>query len=504
MKRGRVPSTRTRLRLLSNEGSMISSTATSRVLNIAVLFASAPICSFVSAQDTVWTRRFDTGQYDMALSGARDRFGGLLLTGISSDEHGSGYAVALTVKYDASGDTSWTRIYGANEDDVSLSVAVDSDGNVVAVGYYNGEETSGSEMLRYDRDGDLLWVRLDSSDVYPWFRGVAIDDSMNIIACGLAGMQYKDALLAKYSSSGESLWAKTFDFGRPIDLFSRVELDGEGNIICVGLTGDNVSADLLTAKFSSEGDLMWSSRLDLSPYDGAGSIAFDSDDNIIISGSTGDTWPGSRQGLLVKYAPGGDTIWTKSYDLAFRASMGGIALDQTGNIVIAGTVGDSVQGRWRQRCLLVRCDSAGDTIGTWRYDSDNNTSGYDIACDDAGYIYVFGTEEPPSDEDYLLLKLRHGAGFEENSVACSQSRQRVYVGVNPLRAGLPLRLAIPSSERYEISLFNVAGRRSATVHSGPLAQGVHDFNPGQLRAGVYLLRAVGPKSTETERLVVTE
>jgi len=295
-----------------------------RLLTAALLCGSFLLSSAGHAQDTLWTRRYDTGRYDFLDDGVRDRFGDLVLSGYSSEFAGSDWAMALTVKYGPDGDTVWTRVYDSDYDDVPEGVAVDAEGDVVVAGWFSGGGVVGSEVLKYDRGGGLLWVRLDSADASPMLWGVAVDDSMNIIVSGMAGWYDHDALLMKLSSQGESLWARTFDFGGDLELFSDVKLDHAGNIVVTGFAGGFNIRDLLTMKFSPAGESIWTNRLDFGPVDGAGSIAVDPSDNIIVVGSTGDTWPGPQAGLAVKYAPNGDTLWSKSYRLAYNVYLSGV------------------------------------------------------------------------------------------------------------------------------------------------------------------------------------
>jgi hypothetical protein len=65
------------------------------------------------------------------------------------------------------------------------------------------------------------------------------------------------------------------------------------------------------------------------------------------------------------------------------------------------------------------------------------------------------------------------------------------------------------SGSYEVAVFDVAGRRVRTIHSGVLPGGRHSFlwnrHDGRGSAvvpGVYFVRVVGPDYSRTERVIL--
>jgi len=51
---------------------------------------------------------------------------------------------------------------------------------------------------------------------------------------------------------------------------------------------------------------------------------------------------------------------------------------------------DTASGQWKYSCLVMMCDSLGDTVWTWRYSLGEDAYGYNLALDDSGHLYVFG------------------------------------------------------------------------------------------------------------------
>jgi hypothetical protein len=75
---------------------------------------------------------------------------------------------------------------------------------------------------------------------------------------------------------------------------------------------------------------------------------------------------------------------------------------------------------------------------------------------------------------------------------------------NPARGEARLELALPVDAVVDVGVFDVAGRRTATLASGALPAGVHALRwqaDPALAAGVYLVRARVGEEESTRRLV---
>ncbi len=75
---------------------------------------------------------------------------------------------------------------------------------------------------------------------------------------------------------------------------------------------------------------------------------------------------------------------------------------------------------------------------------------------------------------------------------------------NPFRGTATVTLALPRTERVEVALFDVLGRRVAVLHEGPLAAGSHalTLDGSGLPSGVYVMRAAGERFTTSRRVTV--
>ncbi|MEM6783085.1 MAG: T9SS type A sorting domain-containing protein, partial [Bacteroidota bacterium] len=75
---------------------------------------------------------------------------------------------------------------------------------------------------------------------------------------------------------------------------------------------------------------------------------------------------------------------------------------------------------------------------------------------------------------------------------------------NPTRASATIELALPEATDVRAEVFDLLGRRVATLHGGVLAAGTHRlaFDTAQLPAGVYVVRAVTHSAALTRRITV--
>ncbi len=75
---------------------------------------------------------------------------------------------------------------------------------------------------------------------------------------------------------------------------------------------------------------------------------------------------------------------------------------------------------------------------------------------------------------------------------------------NPVRVGTTIRFALPREMPVDVGVFDVTGRRIATLQSGVVEAGVHALNwqPTAVPSGVYFVRLATPEALETRKVVV--
>jgi hypothetical protein len=162
--------------------------------------------------------------------------------------------------------------------------------------------------------------------------------------------------VAKYSPTGDYLWAKRFG-STANDSANAVAVDSAGNIIVVGdftgtvdfggsaLTSINGSSDIFIMKLSSAGVHQWSSRFGSGGSDSAYGVAVGNSGSVVMTGSylgnvtfgggylnTG----GQTNTFIAKFSSGGVHEWS-TYLLSYYLNRGyGVTVDNGGNVVVTG------------------------------------------------------------------------------------------------------------------------------------------------------------------------
>jgi hypothetical protein len=239
---------------------------------------------------------FVTGYFSSSLD-----FGGGPLTSAGGND-------VFIAKYSPTGAYLWAKRMGGSSLDMGMSVAVDSSSNLVVTGRFAGTANFGGGSLT-------------SSGGY-------------------------DIFVAKYSTAGAHLWSKSFGSSAGDYGFS-VAVDGYNDVILTGTFTGTIDfgggpmspaggGDIFLAKYSSSGQYIWANHYGTTSTVASMSyaVATDAGDNIVLTGNvTGNinfgtgyllSYDGSSDIFLVKFSPNGVNLWSKR----FRGSM-----DDHGNAV---------------------------------------------------------------------------------------------------------------------------------------------------------------------------
>src|SRR5438093_2904717 len=214
--------------------------------------------------------------------------------------------------------------------------------------------------------------------------------------------------VAKLTPTGEQDWEvpfyKTAGF-RYLSVRS-LAVDFAGNVSVVGVTATNFSSDLedvLVWKLDSNGAQVWSTG-----YESAGFphvTAVDTEGNVYVAGTSSEGTSG-RGGAkppgdieIVKFSPGGQRLWARTYggpDNAYDEP-GALAADSSGNVYVAG-----VSGGPPMELVLGKYDTAGNRMWLTRQPYDQMYPPGSVLVDREGNIVVG-------------LSFWHGAPFDTHA-----------------------------------------------------------------------------------------
>lgn len=199
------------------DGVAIGPSGSSYVIGgINVAFGNVLVERFDASGNIVWARNWsgiDTASTYFTVSGiASDPSGNVNVVG-GTYRFSSGYATyAFLLHFNALGNLLWQRVWvtknnAADPTDTATSVAVDSSGDIYALGTTNLAQLSGAAVTflsKFNSTGGLLWEKL-------WYvngegnqpKSLGLDNSGNVYISG--GISYPDNYLLKIDPNGALL-----------------------------------------------------------------------------------------------------------------------------------------------------------------------------------------------------------------------------------------------------------------------------------------------------------
>jgi hypothetical protein len=334
----------------------------------------------------------------------------------------------------------WSQHFGDTNDQEVASVAVDSSGNVIVTGRFEGTVDFGGGPLtsagqtdvyvaKFGPSGNHLWSQHFGDDTFQTAVDVAVDTSGNVIVTGyfygtinlggqvLTSAGENDIYLAKFDRSGTHIWSDRFgDVG--YDYVAGVACDLPGNVIIAGFyyTGDidfgggtlmNAGEeDIYIAKFDPSGTHLWSDNFGDSDGQSAADVAVDGLGNVIITGGFDGTVnfgggaltsAGAKDIFVAKFDPSGLHVWSDDFgDPAWQLPVG-VASDDAGNVFIAGTFMGSVNfgagdmtSAGGMDIYIAKFNSSGSVLWGNRF-GDASADGFaDIAVEPSANIVITG------------------------------------------------------------------------------------------------------------------
>jgi hypothetical protein len=229
----------------------------------------------------------------------------------------SPYLDVFVSKLDSVGNFIWTRGGGGPNSDLIKGMDTDDSGNVIITGtfvsyiYFDSLYISpgGIFIVKYDSSGVLIWAENITSSNGAESQGLNIDISGNIIITG------------KFSGP-------TLDFGQLV-------------------LNSNYSFQIFVAKYSSSGNLIWANTDGSIIYNNTTGIITDNEGNIFVTGVfhgsidfgvttlTSDI-PYSYKNFVFKYDALGNRYWIKGINGTSDGIIFGVTVDNVGDLIVTG------------------------------------------------------------------------------------------------------------------------------------------------------------------------
>jgi hypothetical protein len=287
----------------------------------------------------------------------------------------------------------WSRSFGATLDDQALSVAVDSQGDLVIGGNFSGPLDFGLGLVPHAGALDIFVLKLDgATGATTWAsafgsvdndnaRAVAVDAQDNVLVTGdftnsvsfggpsLVSAGNFDVFAVKFDPGGGYLWslqAGTLQNqrGRSItaDPMGNVIVSGEfQTAINFGL-GSKPSAganDIFVVKFDPDGAVIWDRTFGDEVGQSANNIAAGPDGSVVLSsifegtvdfgGGVPLVSAGGSNAYVAKLDANGEHVWSKSFGSASGSQSLSVAVGATGDVTISGNFSGTIDfggGLW--------------------------------------------------------------------------------------------------------------------------------------------------------------
>jgi len=399
----------------------------------------------------------DGGLYGVALDPAANAY----VVGLTPFQ---GIRNLVITKINADGSSVLYQTYlGGSGDEYDPSITVDAAGNAYVTGQTASVDFPIQNALQTSNHGDydafvtkigadgktLVYSTYLGGSAYDAALGIAVDGTGNVYVVGTTGstdfptvnalqstaLGQGDAFVTKINATGSAFVYSTYLSGSDLDYASGVVADTAGNAYVIGATGSkdfptanalqpyHGGRDAFLSKINASGSaFIYSTFLGGSGEEDTGAVAVDSANNVYLVGSTTSTdFPtvnpiqatnsGGYDVFVAKINAGGNALVYSSYlggsgnDRAYTVGIGGgenagIAVDQAGNLHIAGITDSSdfpvlkaIQptNGGGDDAFIAEIDAGGDALVYSTYlGGDLQETGAGLAVDSLGSTYVAG------------------------------------------------------------------------------------------------------------------
>lgn len=381
---------------------------------------------------------------------------GIASSGAHQTSFGGGLDDAFLAKFNSSGIRIWATYYGGSDEDASANMGIDNSGFLYITGITKSSSaiaTSGAFQTSYGGAQDAFLAKFNSSGIRQWgtyYGGSAWDrgwalspdrfgnvfmsaesrSSTGIATSGAfqaSNGGSADAVLAKFNSSGNRIWA-TYLGGGNDEYGLHVCSNYNGEVYISGLTysSSGISSsgahqtslsggkDGFLAKFDSSGARKWSTYYGGSSDDEANGVVVDNSGNIYISGYTSSNSniatsgayqisnAGSYDAYIAKFNGSGIRLWGTYFG---GSSSDGCAqsnsVDKLNNIFVSGITSSSSGiasssafqtsfGGGTDDAFFAKFDSTGSRVWSSYFGGSGEDRAYGINADKVGNAYLVG------------------------------------------------------------------------------------------------------------------
>ncbi len=164
------------------------------------------------------------------------------------------------LKFDAGGDLKWDIIWGGAGDDDGFTLRTSGTKIYVAGATSSFGSSTDAFVARFTEDGELVWDRIWNGSRYERASDMMVDSNGNIILVGYTdsfGFGSYDVFVVKFDQNGNLLWDRVWG-GKGVEYAMAGVADPSGNIYVAGHS-NSFSTDYkaFIVKLDESGDFQW-------------------------------------------------------------------------------------------------------------------------------------------------------------------------------------------------------------------------------------------------------
>jgi hypothetical protein len=320
--------------------------------------------------EAIWSLRGDG--LGSAHAVAADDGGNVTVVGVFRDtlDFGAGPMTSagandvFVARFDAEGHCTWSVGFGGALDDAANSVAVDSAGDVLVTGAFQGTAQIGGETLtsagsydvyvaKLDSQGDPAWVRRFGVAGFDVAYGVAASPTGTLVLMGRASGPIDfgggalpgegTTFVVRLDGSGDQVSGRwlgpgscdTMAVGSNDDVLLGGGFSGTMDL-GTGPLVSQASTDGFVARFDPDWNAIFVNGIGEGAYTTAYSVATDPSDGIVVGGTVQSNGVAEAYVAVDRFSAVGELEWSRRFGAAEYAAANSVAVDGSGNLVLAG------------------------------------------------------------------------------------------------------------------------------------------------------------------------
>lgn len=395
------------------------------------------------------------------------------------------------------------------------STEIFSGGYAMGTSISSSSDEDSAVLIVFDENADTLFTSSIHTDFEEIIGRTAVKVDNGFVIAGVTTEGNSNAskmLLAKFDSSGELLWKKSYNANPiPVEGYSLIQTP-DGGFLIGGARIQAFNWDPMLIKTDSEGFEEWREYYGTEWNDFVAMVENTADGNYIFGSEEVLNSLGFSKSILTKVDQEGEVIWTKQYgDIGTAQHVNSIKLLPDGGFIACGVsnaTNEDVMG------FVLRTDADGNEYWFRKYYETEGNYCYltDIIQDSQGYFVATGDlfPDPGISQDAWALRIDScgclvpGCGGDECFVGINDElKQNIsfQIGPNPATHFINVYLAgITNSASLEV--YNLQGQR---IHQSKKVfdDTTHMIDLSSWTAGIYLVSLrINGVILKTERVEV--